>query len=365
VIDTSVIVKDIICTHRGRLPSPLFLALRTGLARGFMAHHTWAEVPRILARRAEKEHIDLAALESLWWRSYVEVIRFAPTGDLPPPDPDLYRELAGRDDTDLPTLKLASLLAPVVVLAADRDLKDIGLAYEQWQEVPEAVQRIIIAQGSTELAARALFGTGYGTVIAVRGATRALQRPAVAWTVLGIIAIAYMTRQWWYPPVKRRIQEASPQIREAAGTAGRAIGGWLAQYGNALTVWSSAQRGKPGTTMTHRLARMLATSPKPMTRTEITKRLPDAIARHGHRPVMAGLADILRRHQAFCEISRHRWQLGKENASFGGRAIPPGHPPPTPKPAPMLQTLRLSETPIQYVDQSGGPQKHELPEQAG
>jgi len=78
VIDTSVITSDVIATLKGKLPSPLFLAMKTGLVRGFMAHHTWAEVPRVLAKRAPREGVDLRAAEGLWWNSYVKVIRFVP-----------------------------------------------------------------------------------------------------------------------------------------------------------------------------------------------------------------------------------------------------------------------------------------------
>src|SRR5215470_7591794 len=41
-----------------------------------------------------------------------------------------------------------------------------------------------------------------------------------------------------------------------------------------------------GHTLTHRVARMLAASPKPMTRTEITAGLRDEVARFGHRAVL-------------------------------------------------------------------------------
>jgi hypothetical protein len=71
---------------------------------------------------------------------------------------------------------------------------------------------------------------------------------------------------------------------------------------------------------------MLATNSKPMTRTEMAERLLDEVSRHGHRAVMAELQIILSRHQAFCEISRGRWQLGKANADFGGLALPSGYP---------------------------------------
>ena len=64
--------------------------------------------------------------------------------------------------------------------------------------------------------------------------------------------------------------------------------------------------------------------------TEITARLRDEVSRRGHRAVMTDLRGVLPRHQAFCEISRGRWQLGKENANLGGLALPAGPSVPAP-----------------------------------
>jgi hypothetical protein len=62
-----------------------------------------------------------------------------------------------------------------------------------------------------------------------------------------------------------------------------------------------------------------------MTRTEITARLHDEVDRRGHRAVMTELYGILRRHRAFCRISRGRWQLGKQEAK-PKRALPSSQP---------------------------------------
>lgn len=321
VIDTSMITSDVIKTVKWGLPSPLYLAMRTGLVRGFMAHHTWAEVPRILAKRAPREGADLAAAEKLWWQSYVKVIRFVPTGDLPPGDPVLERALGARDPSDLPTVRLASLIAPAVVLAADPDLQDIGLAYERWWEVPEAIRNMVAGRGSTELAARAVFGTGYGAVALIRGAARVMRPPWVAMTVLSIAAVAAATRQRWYPQARRWAEQVTPRMRQVAGSVGRALFGLFEQYWVAAAIWSSAQRGQPGRTLVHRVARLLAANPKPMTRTEIAARLHAEVSERGHRAVMADLYVILNRHQAFCQIGRNRWQLGKEDAALGILAV--------------------------------------------
>jgi predicted nucleic acid-binding protein len=321
VIDTSVITGDVIRAVKGGLPSPLYLAMRTGLVRGFMAHHTWAEVPRVLAKRAANEGFELAAAEKLWWESYVKVIRFVPAGDLPPGDPDFERALRARDPSDLPTVTLASLIAPVVVLAADHDLQDIGLAYERWWEVPETIRKMVAGQGSSDLAARVIFGAGYGTFALIRGAVRALQNPWVAAAAVVIAAVAIATHRKWYPQASQWAEETIPGIRRAAGTAAGMLLGTFEQYWAAATIWRSAQRGLRGHALTHQVARLLATSPGPMTRTEIAAQLPAEVSEHGHRAVMADLSAVLEQHQAFCPVTRSRWQLGKENASLTVRAI--------------------------------------------
>jgi hypothetical protein len=44
---------------------------------------------------------------------------------------------------------------------------------------------------------------------------------------------------------------------------------------------------------------------------------------------MADLQVTLNRHQAFCQVTRHRWQLGKEDAQVGGYVIPAKSAPPS------------------------------------
>jgi hypothetical protein len=81
-----------------------------------------------------------------------------------------------------------------------------------------------------------------------------------------------------------------------------------------LAVWSAAERGRPGPTLAHAIARELAASPEPMTRTESADRLDAPVASRGHQAVMADLKVTLNRHQAFCRVTRHHWQARK-----GGR----------------------------------------------
>lgn len=123
--------------------------------------------------------------------------------------PAQQRALGGRDVTDMPTLRLANLIAPVVVLAADPGLKDIGLAYERWWEVPEAIRKVSLGAGGADLAARVLFGTGYGADLAVRGPARAVQRPPVAVALAGLALVTFITRSRWYRHVWEKKMKSS------------------------------------------------------------------------------------------------------------------------------------------------------------
>jgi hypothetical protein len=58
------------------------------------------------------------------------------------PTTEQSRALAKRDASDAPTLVLAGLLAPAVIIAEDRDILSTGLAYEQWKEFYDVVRTL-------------------------------------------------------------------------------------------------------------------------------------------------------------------------------------------------------------------------------
>ena len=142
VLDTGPLTCDVISIAKTRhwMPSPLLLALQIGVLRGFAASHVWAEVPRVLAKRADRAGIAVEVLEAIWWNEYVPLIRFVDCTGLPTTDPAAV--LTRRDPTDTNTLVLAGLLAPAVVIAEDRDIVASGLAYEQWRDFYEVAETI-------------------------------------------------------------------------------------------------------------------------------------------------------------------------------------------------------------------------------
>jgi len=66
-------------------------------------------------------------------------------------------------------------------------------------------------------------------------------------------------------------------------------------------------------TLLHQLARVLAVTEAPMTRTELVT----ALDLPEHRAAMANVASLLLGHRAFHEVHRGRWQLGREKIDFG------------------------------------------------
>jgi hypothetical protein len=145
VVDTSAFISDVMDCLRSGMVSPLLSAMRLGVVRVFVAQHVWAEVPRALATLGEEGRLDAAAAEALWWTTYVPLVRVVDVGRVPrSPTKHL---MADRDWSDSPTDALVALLSPVVALASDRDLIDLGLAAKQWRPVARAGAVVALGSG--------------------------------------------------------------------------------------------------------------------------------------------------------------------------------------------------------------------------
>jgi hypothetical protein len=171
VVDSSFLVSDILRSTRSRQQGPFLDALKSGVLRAFIAHQVWAEVPRSVRRAAVEHGLDAYVAEQIWWHEYIPLLRIVDVGGLPALHSD---PILKRDPTDVPSMKLASLLAPVVVLASDHDLQDPGIATQKYFQVVEAA-------GSFAIAAE---GTRAGMV------AMNLARAAVSEAARGIAALA-------------------------------------------------------------------------------------------------------------------------------------------------------------------------------
>jgi hypothetical protein len=81
-------------------------------------------------------------------------------------------------------------------------------------------------------------------------------------------------------------------------------------------VWGDAERGSVGDTLLYRVARVLACSPQPMTRSDILNAVPE-FPGHTHFDRMYGLYALLRSYPMFCETCPHRWQVGRVDVGAG------------------------------------------------
>jgi hypothetical protein len=312
VLDTSVLTSDIVAATRRGTPSSLVAGMRDRTYRGFIAHHVWAEVPRVLESRARAgELFDIERAHELWWTGYLPLLRTVCTTGLPlTPEASA---LAREDATDVPTLQLHGLIAPAVVLASDRDLWRSGLVPEPWQDVRRSVRDVGVPEGlarlTTNFAGLLVEGTMWAMGQAVRLARANVLSTAVG-AVLGGAGLLLYRRS--HPPQPGRISAVAAQMGEQFATIAAPQ---FAQHAQGNAVWKAAETGIPGTTMLHDVAGLLARAEQPMTRTAILTRL-EHVPGRTHQDRMYALYEMLRRTPAFVEVTPHHWQLGGDASTL-------------------------------------------------
>ena len=187
VLDTTVLTTEVISAAGRPRPSSLLQALRSGVVRGYMPHHVWAEVPRVLERRhRDKGGFDLARAQELWWTAYVPVIYTVSTDHLPMSEQ--AARLAARDSSDVGSVLLLEALAPAALLAEDKDLVATGLACDLWREVRTALGLIDSAE-ETRRGAQMMTNVAFnGGAVVVRQAFRGARvHPLLALGIAGLV----------------------------------------------------------------------------------------------------------------------------------------------------------------------------------
>ncbi|MFJ2736166.1 PIN domain-containing protein [Streptomyces sp. NPDC087317] len=302
VFDTSVLTQDVTAALKRGQPSSILAGMRHGTLRGFIPHYVWAEVPRVLAdRKREGGTFDLARAERLWWQQYVPLLHVVCVDGLPMTA--AADKLAHEDLSDVGILQLAGVLAPVVLLAADRDLIRQGIAVPNWEAVRGVLGRIGKAEAGMQGSTTTIVGAGYG----LAGAVRLARAHPVAATVAVAAAgtYAYLNRS-------RISSDARAKLARFGTEAFKILGEPFVQHEVHGCDWTQAQRGTAGDDVLSQVARLLARAPEPMTRTDILAALPAAV-QEPHRRQMDGLGRLLHRFPAFHQAAPGRWQLGRNN----------------------------------------------------
>ncbi|MFG1642646.1 hypothetical protein ACGFMK_20335 [Amycolatopsis sp. NPDC049252] len=315
VFDCSVLTSDVIAATRRIPPSSFVAAMQNGTVRGFITRRVWAEVPRVLEDRWREDGgaFDLGTALRIWWRTYVPLLYTVDTDRLP--YTTQAQQLAKEDPSDVGMLQLHGVLGPAALVSHDRDLQRSGLAHENWIQLRSAVGQVGKAEGEAraalQVATLAVEGTARTVVATARAAWK---RPMTAVMIAAAIAAGgFLT-------YRRSRSLAAVKIRPFLREVGQAVVTHAAEvherYERGTTVWADAERGSIGEALLHQVARVLACSPEPMTRTEILQAVP-GFPGHTHIQRMYNLYALLRTYPMFCELQNHRWQVGRADVGAG------------------------------------------------
>ncbi|WAL74640.1 hypothetical protein OU787_25995 [Kitasatospora sp. YST-16] len=308
LFDTSALTSDVIAAAKRGQPSSLEAAAAKGTVRAYIPAHVLEEVPRVLGDRStEGGAFDLKLVLRIWRERYLPHL-YVVTADGLPMTPEAA-VLEREDPSDTAMLLLAGVIAPVVIIAEDKDLLRSKLAYEDWRKLRAALGKVGVVEGKTrdytETAATLVTLTGYGVAGIARIVAKAPALAVGTATAATLATALYLRRHPKVPPGAERAglwralwDDLEPKLTEA-----------FDRHSQGEQLWSEAERGTPGESLLHRVARLLAEAPEPLTRTRIVEEI--GTGGSGHRARMAEVLDVLTRYPAFCEIRRGHWQLGR------------------------------------------------------
>ena len=314
VFDCSVLTSDVIAATRRLAPSSFVAAMQNGTVRGFITQQVWAEVPRVLEDRWRESGgtFNLAAALRIWWRTYVPLLYTVDTYRLPYTDE--AEQLAQEDPSDVGMLQLHGALGPAALVSHDRDLQRSGLAHEDWIQLRSAVGQVGKAEGEAHTAVQVTTLAVESTARTVVAAARAAwEHPVAAAVIAAVLVGGFLTYRRSHPIPTDKIR---PFLQDVGQAVVRHAAEVNERYERGETVWANAERGSIGEALLHRVARVLACSPEPMTRTEILHSVPEFPGRTRTQR-MYNLYALLRTYPMFCEVRPHRWQVGR--ADVGAR----------------------------------------------
>lgn len=305
-MDSTEFFEEILDRVKGRASVTMASAALRGDVRLFAGLHVGAEVPAAIRRNFSRRGALPAEGLRLWHEEYLPFVYFVDVSGINVESVELD-ELSARDPSDLNHARLATLLAPVISLSADRDLTDNGFARPDRWSVAWASEAKAQAHASYLLVAL----PGQAVVASVRSLD------ALAITHLGkpgrLVSIASIGLAFWI--LVQRYQRAAPRTR--AGIL-KVVQGSLRilvvanerhiTAATRLERTDVAPRGLDGALITD-LASSLARAPEPMTTTALARKLWD-----DEQPLDRSFFDAVRgeleRLPAFVKVGRHQWQLG-------------------------------------------------------
>jgi hypothetical protein len=271
----------------------------------YAADHVLEEAYEHLPRIAESSPVPLAALRARFEEEYLPVLRFVAVSDMDIPDPQV---LAITDPDDVPTGKLANLIAPCVVFSDDQDLKEPGFAPERWLDA--AADAVKVAEGFGKQAV-----TVNNAALPIRGAVGLLtfsgRKVGVASWILGggtLAAVALLLKK---PERRQAVAQFVSAIAEGVGSQ---LEGAIAQEQEGIKGLRDVILSAPTRpTIRQQVAITLARQSEPLLSAEVHALIQ---ANFPDEPEVAikEVRAALKEGTEFVRVERYRWQLGSEVA---------------------------------------------------
>ncbi len=311
VVDSGVLLNSVFRGVRWSKDQGFLAAAGSGVIRIYVPAHVFPEVEGHLrpgSRWCKKRAlVDVTPFRERWDRKYRPILRVVTINASDVRDERVER-IAARDPSDGAFAALASLLAPCVALAEDPDITDHGLAASDWEP-------LALLAGTAAESAAPLVSVMFGSNVRVR---------------LSVAAIGAVARSQWWPLALAAIagglyvlhrQEPITKERVARwmGAGARFIEPVVQYLETVYAEGEAAQRqlraaaiipvSNPAPPL-HRLARLVAVTPRASTGTELTTLL----AQEGLQVTRDRVLKALRYYAYFEQSRPHHWQIGHQGA---------------------------------------------------
>lgn len=304
-MDANSLASDVFYAAANQGHSALLDAAGLGVSRMFAPTHIYRRVYSLLPELAYGPRAALLdEAVRLWETEYLRRVRFVDMRDVTIEDPRVQL-IAQRDPEDEPVAKLAALLGPCRLMSQDNDFIALGgSAGSDWRAIAVAGRNAMVPTQAIVVSSipASLIQTGVSSGVDLLRAKPEWRLPVafVFIVVIGFVAwgVWRADRTKWGENVGNFIADAAEKARP-----------YVERYQQAKTVLREATI-VPATDADplNRVAHLLATSPRPLRITEISKALGARLSGVTLTPRQVG--SLLRRARCFHRNEDSTWQVG-------------------------------------------------------
>lgn len=303
IVDTNALLSSIENDCRKGFRSRLLRMSNDGAAVLYAADHVLEETYEHLPRMAARGLVPLSTLRAHFEAEYLPALRFVTVSDVDGADAQV---LAISDADDVPTGRLAKLIAPCVVFSDDRHLKKPGFAPKDWQraaksvvDIAEGIRDQAVAVNTAVLPARGAVG-----LVKLLGRQTGISPWAVGAVVLGGGALLLKK-----PGRRKAAASFAVKALEVVSTKLEAATAQERRGVDKLREVILAAPSRP--TIRQQVAITLARQTEPLLAAEVHELI---YALFPDEPAVSvqDVRTVLEEGSEFVRAQRYRWQLGRE-----------------------------------------------------